>query len=120
MATVKETLKWIYERPARAMKIYYGGGRKDAITEMCIGCVGTSQEAGKCQCQDCPLWTFRPGAAKGLWNEVTQSFEPCDVPSFVPPKEQLAQLASANVSDAVREHARKLGNSRKGIDTDDE
>jgi hypothetical protein len=120
MTTVKETLKWIYERPARALKIYYGGGRKDAITEMCISCVGTSQEAGKCQCLECPLWTFRPGASKGAWDEATQSFKPCDIPSFVPPKEQLQQLAEANVSDAVREHARKLGNSRKGIDTDEE
>jgi len=117
---VKETIKWIYERPARALKIYYGGGRKDAITEMCIGCVGTSQEAAKCQCDDCPLWTFRPGASKGMWSDTKDAFEPCEIPSFVPPKDQLEQLAAAGVSDAVREHARKLGNSRKGIDTDGE
>lgn len=115
---VKATIKWIYERPARALKIYYGGGRKDAITEMCIGCVGTSQEAAKCQCDDCPLWTFRPGASKGMWNDKLDAFEPCEIPAFVPPKDQLEQLAAAGVSDAVREHARKLGNSRKGIDTD--
>lgn len=117
---VKETIRWIYERPARALKIYYGGGRKDAITEMCIGCVGTSQEAAKCQCDDCPLWSFRPGAAKGKYNETTEAFEPCEVPSFVPSKQNLQNLANANVSDAVREHARKLGNSRKGIDNDGE
>lgn len=115
---VKDTIKWIYERPARAIKIYYGGGRKDAITEMCIGCVGSTQEAAKCQCLDCPLWTFRPGASKGMYNESTESFEPCDIPSFIPPREQLEQLAAANVSDAVRENARKMGNARKGKEDD--
>jgi len=99
---MRETIKWIWERPARALKIYFGGGRKDAITEMCIGCVGTSQEAKKCPCDDCPLWTFRPGATKG------------EIPSFVPSREELQALADAKVPDAVREHARKLGNARKG------
>lgn len=92
---------WIRERPARARKIYYGGGRKDAITEMCIGCVGTSQEAKKCECTDCPLWMFRPGATRG------------EVPAHVPAEATLQGLADAKVPDAVREHARKLGNARK-------
>lgn len=99
---MENIIKWIWERPARALKVYYGGGRKDAITEKCIECVGTSQEAKKCVCTDCALWCFRPGATKG------------EVPSFVPTKEELRKLADANVSDAVREHARKLGEARNG------
>jgi len=98
----KETTAWIFERPARALKIYFGGGRKDAITEKCIDCVGTSQEAKKCVCYDCPLWCFRPGATKG------------EVPDFVPTEAELRALADAKVPDAVREHARKMGNARKG------
>lgn len=97
-----KVIAWIWERPARALKIYFGGGRKDAITEMCIGCVGTAQEAKKCVCDDCPLWPFRPGATRG------------EVPSFVPSREELQALADAKVPDAVREHARKLGESRRG------
>ena len=92
---------WIWERPARALKIYFGGGRKDAITEKCIECVGTSQEAKKCEITDCALWCFRPGATKG------------EVPSFVPSQEELRALADAKVPDAVREHARKMGEARK-------
>lgn len=97
---MKETIAWIWERPARALRIYFGGGRKDAITEKCIDCVGTSQEAKKCVCTDCPLWPFRPGATKG------------EIPDFVPSKAELEALADAKVPDAVREHARKLGRSR--------
>jgi hypothetical protein len=93
---------WIKDRPARALKIYYGGGRKAAIEEMCISCVGTAQEAKKCPCTECPLWTFRPGADKN------------EVPSFVPPEAELKALAESKVSDAVREHARKLGESKRG------
>jgi hypothetical protein len=93
---------WILKRPARALRIYFKGGRKDAITEMCIGCVGTSQEAKLCECTDCPLWPFRPGATKG------------EVPAHVPAESELQALADAKVPDAVREHARKLGESRKG------
>jgi len=93
---------WIKERPARARKIYYGGGRKDAIKEMCISCVGTSQEAKKCECYDCPLWTFRPGAVKG------------EIPAHVPSETELITLAESKVSEAVREHARKLGEARRG------
>lgn len=110
---VRGTIAWIWERPARALKIYFGGGRKDAITEMCIGCVGTSQEAAKCPCDDCPLWTFRPGAKNGRWNETTEAFEPCKVPEFVPAQEELQALADAKVPDSVREHARKLGEARR-------
>lgn len=109
---IKQTTAWIWERPARALKIYFGGGRKDAITEMCIGCVGTAQEAAKCVCPDCPLWTFRPGAKNGLWDEATQAFVPCTVPSFVPTETELRALADSKVPDAVREHARKLGQAR--------
>jgi len=99
---MNQITEWIWNRPARALKIYYGGGRKDAITEKCIECSGSSQEAGKCEITDCALWTFRPGATKG------------EVPSFVPPQAELQALADAKVPDAVREHARKLGASRKG------
>lgn len=98
---IKQTTAWIWERPARALKIYYGGGRKDAITEKCIDCVGTAQEAKKCPCTDCPLWTFRPGAERG------------EVPAFVLPQAELQALADAKVPDAVREHAKKLGESRR-------
>jgi hypothetical protein len=100
----KETIAWIWERPARALKIYFGGGRKDAIYEKCIDCVGTSQEAKKCVCTDCPIWPFRPGATKG------------EVPEFVPAKDELERLADEKVPEAVREHARKLGNSRKAAE----
>ena len=91
---------WIRERPARALKVYYGGSRSAAITEMCISCVGTSQEAKKCECTDCPLWMFRPGASKG------------QVPDHVLDQETLKKLAEANVSPAVREHARRMGEAR--------
>lgn len=94
---MRETIAWIWERPARALKIYYGGGRKDAIIEKCIDCVGTAQEAKKCVCDDCPLWPFRPGATRG------------ETPSFVPAESKLRGLADAKVSDSVREQARKLG-----------
>lgn len=99
---MNQIIDWIWQRPARALKIYYGGGRKDAITEKCIECVGTAQEAKLCEITDCALWCFRPGATKGL------------VPSFVPSKDELETLANGKVSDAVREHARKMGNARKG------
>ena len=94
-------LNWINARPTRALKIYYGGGRKDAIYENCISCVGSSQEAKKCECTDCPMWCFRPGAEKG------------EVPAFVPPKAELEALAESKVSDEVRANARKMGESRK-------
>jgi hypothetical protein len=93
--------KWIENRPARAIKVYYGGGRKDAITEKCIDCVGSAQEARECACFECPLWTFRPGATKG------------ELPDFVPEKSTLEEMAESRVSTAVREHARKMGNARK-------
>ena len=101
MEDTRQTIQWITERPARALKIYYKGSRSNAITEMCIGCVGTTQEAKKCVCDDCQLWPFRPGATKG------------EIPSFVPAADELAKLADAKVPDAVREHARKMGNARK-------
>ena len=94
-------IEWIWARPARALKIYHGGGRKDAISEKCIECAGTSQEAKLCEIDDCALWCFRPGATRGM------------IPSFVPTREELEKLAEAKVPDAVREHARKLGNARK-------
>jgi hypothetical protein len=97
----KATEQWVNDRPARALKVYYGGGRKDAIHEMCIGCVGTAQEAKKCVCDDCPLWPFRPGATKG------------EIPAFVPAESDLRRLADEKVPDAVREHARKMGQARK-------
>jgi hypothetical protein len=106
---LRETIEWIWKRPARALKIYYGGGRKDAITEMCIGCVGTSQEAALCVCEDCPLWPFRPGAKRN---------ERGLIPSFVPSEEELRTLADAKVPDAVREHARKMGEARKNLEGD--
>ena len=93
---------WLKKRPARALKVYYKGSRSASITEMCISCVGTSQEAKLCECTDCPLWPFRPGATRG------------EVPEHVPSESELVTLADANVSDAVREHAKKLGESRKG------
>jgi DTW domain-containing protein YfiP len=99
---LKQTISWIFDRPARALKVYYGGGRKDAITEKCIDCVGTAQEAKQCVCTDCPLWCFRPGATRG------------EIPEFVPAELELRQLADAKVPEAVREHARKMGASRKG------
>ena len=95
---------WLKERPARARKVYYGGSRSAAITEMCISCVGTPQEAKKCECTDCPLWPFRPGSTKG------------EVPEHVPSEDTLAAQADAKVPDAVREHARRLGASRKKQD----
>ncbi len=76
--------EWIFKRPSRAIKIYYGGGRKDAILEMCISCVGTAQEARQCPCVDCPLWTFRPGAKKGF------------VPDFVPTKKELMNMKDSD------------------------
>lgn len=91
---------WIEERPARALKVYYGGGRKDAISEKCIDCVGTAQEAKQCVCIDCPLWPFRPGATKG------------EIPRGVPSQAELEALAESRVSEKVREHARKLGQAR--------
>lgn len=94
-----QTLQWILERPARALQVYYGGGRKAAIHEFCIGCVGTAQEAKKCPATDCQLWMFRPGADD-------------TVPACIPPKAELETLREANVSDAVREHARKMGQAR--------
>ena len=94
--------EWIYARPARALKIYYGGGRKDAIHEKCIECAGTANEAKICHITDCALWCFRPGATKG------------ERPDFVPAQDELEALAAAKVPDAVREHARKMGNARKG------
>lgn len=102
------TLRWILERPARAFQVYYGGSRKAAITEFCIGCVGTAQEAKKCPCTDCPLWPFRPGAEKGF------------VPDCIPPRAEIERLRAENVSDAVREHARKMGEARAAGDFDDE
>jgi len=102
------TLAWILERPARAFQVYYGGSRKAAITEFCIGCVGTAQEAKKCPCTDCPLWMFRPGADKGT------------VPECIPPREEIERLREANVSDAVREHARKMGEARAAEDDEEE
>ena len=54
-------IQWIKERPARALKIYYGGGRKDAITEKCIECVGTTQEAKR----DVPLIHGTVGSTVG-------------------------------------------------------
>ncbi len=95
---------WIKERPARALRVYYGGGRKDAITEMCISCVGTSQEAARCVCTDCPLWPFRPGAKRD---------ERGILPAHVPAETELRALADAKVPDAVREHAKRLGESRR-------
>jgi len=93
--------EWLFKRPARAIKIYYGGGRKDSIIEKCIDCIGTSQEAKLCTCVDCALWTFRPGATKG------------EVPEHVPSKAELEKLAEEKVPDAVRENARKMGEARK-------
>lgn len=101
---MNQITQWIWQRPARALKIYYGGGRKDAITEKCIECAGTTQEAKLCEITDCALWCFRPGAQRGL------------VPDFVPAQEELRVLADAKVPDAVREHARKMGNARKEKD----
>ena len=98
---MKLATEWLFKRPARALKIYFGGGRKDAIIEKCIDCVGTSQEAKLCPCVDCTLWPFRPGATKG------------EVPDHVPSREELERLACEKVPDAVRENARKMGNARK-------
>ena len=92
---------WLKERPARALKVYFKGSRSSAITEMCISCVGTSQEAKRCECLDCPLWPFRPGAVKG------------QVPEHVPSADELAKLADEKVSPAVRAHAKKMGEARK-------
>lgn len=93
--------EWINQRPARALKVYYGGGRKDAITEKCIDCVGTTQEAKQCTDYTCTLWCYRPGATKGV------------LPPHIPAEADLRVLADAKVPDAVREHARKMGNARK-------
>jgi len=102
-------IEWLLKRPARALKIYYGGGRKDAIIEKCIECVGTSQEAKICPCVDCTLWPFRPGAAKG------------EVPEHVPSKAELERLAEEKVPDAVRENARRMGEARaKGGEEEEE
>jgi len=98
--TYRETIAWIWERPARALKIYFGGSRTAAIQEMCIGCVGTAQEAKKCVCIDCPLWPFRPGATRG------------EVPDFVPTEAELRALADAKVPDAVRANAARMGKAR--------
>jgi len=106
---LKPTLKWIEERPARAAQVYYGGSRRAAIIEFCIGCVGTAQEAKKCPCTDCPLWMFRPGAEKGV------------VPDCIPPEAEIEKLREANISDAVRENARLMGKARAGeLDEDDD
>lgn len=104
---LKPTLQWILERPARAFQVYFGGSRKAAIYEKCIDCVGTAQEAKKCVSTDCPLWMFRPGATKG------------EVPSCIPPREEIERLREANVSDAVREHAKRMGDAR-AADMDDD
>lgn len=106
MENVKDTIRWIWERPARAFQLYYGGSRKAAITEFCISCVGTAQEAKICPCTDCPLWMFRPGADK-------------TVPECIPPRAEIERLREANVSDAVREHARKMGEARSAEADDD-
>jgi len=94
-------IEWIWQRPARAFKIYYKGSRSNAITEKCIECACTLKEAKECEISDCALWTFRPGATKG------------EIPSFVPSEQELKALADEKVPDAVREHARKMGNARK-------
>lgn len=93
---------WLWERPARAFKIFFKGSRSEAIKEMCVGCVGSSQEAKLCVCTDCPLWIFRPGATKG------------ELPSWVPSESDLEALVESKVSPAVRENARQMGLSRKG------
>jgi hypothetical protein len=93
--------EWINTHPARAIKIYFKGSRSEAVKQNCIDCVGTSQEATKCPCMDCPLWPFRPGATKG------------ELPPFVPSEEELRRQADEKVPDAVREHARKMGEARR-------
>ena len=98
---MNQVIQWIWERPARALKVYYSGSRSAAITEKCIECVGTSQEAGKCEITDCALWKFRPGAEKGV------------IPDFVPSKEELETLAEGKVSPKVREHAKRMGEARR-------
>jgi hypothetical protein len=98
---MNQVIEWIWQRPARAFKVYYKGSRSNAITEKCIECACTLKEAKECEISDCALWCFRPGATKG------------EVPSFVPPQDELQALADAKVPDAVREHARKMGNARK-------
>ena len=108
MSRFKDTTAWIAERPARACQVYYGGSRKAAITEKCIDCVGTAQEAKKCPMTDCPLWPFRPGATKG------------EVPDFVPPEPELTAMREAAVSDAVRENARRMGEARANGDDDEQ
>jgi len=94
-------IEWIYKRPARALKVYFKGSRAAAITEKCIECAGTTQEAKQCHLVDCALWPFRPGATKG------------EVPDHVPSKEELERLAAEKVPDAVREHAQRMGQARK-------
>jgi len=49
--------KW----PERAQKAA-NGSRKEAIYLMCINCIGSAQEARKCEATDCFLHPYRPGS----------------------------------------------------------
>jgi len=57
---------WITRHPGRARAIYYKNSRAGAIAAKCVDCAGSAREAALCPCEDCPLWTMRPGAEKGV------------------------------------------------------
>jgi len=52
------------KNPKKGLAADYGGSRSAAIHIFCIACIGSRQEANKCQSYSCPIWRYRPGAGK--------------------------------------------------------
>jgi len=117
-------MSWINKHPGQALSIYYKRGRTAAIKRNCLDCVGSAQEVTKCTATECVFWTMRHGADKGIWvtdenptfdaqGEPSGRFETMTVPEHVPSQEALESLRDSMVSPERKEHARKLGESRK-------
>lgn len=93
--------------PKRGLQIDYKNGRTAAIELFCLTCMGGGPDAAAsakaCQSFTCPLWRFRYGATKG-------EMPPIDLPA----EEWYQKKIDASVSDAKREHGRKMGLKRNG------
>jgi len=93
------------KHPKRGLQIDYKNGRTAAIELFCLHCMGGGPDAAAsakaCQSYTCPLWRFRYGATKGQIPPIT-----------LPTQEWYQKKIDASVSDAKREHGRKMGKAR--------
>lgn len=91
------------KRPALTFKADYKNSRSAAIRAYCLSCMNNQPgEVSKCSSVECFLWPFRHGTKP----EVRPTGK-------VLSEEEYQEVLDGSVSDAKREHARKMGLARR-------